>query len=626
MQRFHFLAESIPQLVWTATPDGLLDYVNSRATAYFDTTQQSLLGAGWLQWVHPDDQAKAIERWTASLQSGNAYETEFRLRRGSDSTWRLHLIRALPLIVDGGKISNWFGTCTDIDDQHQAAQLVEEDRQRWRKLLLQTPAGIAVFRGPEHRLEWANSNYGRLVGRSDDSLSGKTLREALPELEAQGYLQMLDNVYRTGQPFEGREELIRLERAGVWENLYVNFACLPTMNPSGGIDGVFVHVTDVTDMVTARRAIEASEVQFRTLAESIPHLTWMADPGGYIFWYNRRWFDYTGTNLAEMEGWGWQSVHDPQVLPEVLTQWEHSIAAGEVFEMVFPLRGKDGKFRTFLTRVEPVKDNAGRVVRWFGTNTDITDQRRTEETLRRINRDLEEFFYVASHDLQEPLRMVNIYTQMILRGKDRSREDLEKFSGFVTLGVKKMESLIHELLSFSRDVHKDEQVVGDADLAIALNEALSILKGDIESTGARITASALPITQGDTAQMVHVFQNVLSNALKYRKTDAAPEIHVTAERDNDQWIVSIQDNGIGFDPEFAELIFGVFKRLHKDEYPGTGLGLAICKRIVERYGGRMWARSSAGEGSTFCFSLPFANPAHSAKVSDPPPASAGKPC
>lgn len=170
-----------------------------------------------------------------------------------------------------------------------------------------------------------------------------------------------------------------------------------------------------------------------------------------------------------------------------------------------------------------------------------------------------------------------------------------------------MESLIHDLLTFSRTVHNEELPVGTADLQISFNEALSVLKNRIEETGAVITASSLPVVRGDTAQMAHVFQNVLSNALKYRKKDVTTQIDISAERFRDEWVISMMDNGIGFEQQYAERIFGLFKRLHKGEYAGTGLGLAICKRIVERYGGRMWAEGRLGDGATFYFALPRAN-------------------
>jgi len=732
-ERYRFLAESIPQMVWTATADGMLDYVNGQGTAYFGARQEALLGVGWLEWVHPEEREATIERWQQALATRTAYETAFRLRR-ADGSWRWHLVRALPLAGEGGNTVQWFGTCTDIEDQKQAdaklyqqwhsfdtalshtpdfiytldlsgrfsyvnrallafwqkslseilgknfldlgypapvagrfqqqleevidskqplrdqtpfagptgesryydyifvpvldgngrvravagstrditeqnlaAQQIEDDRRRWRELLWQAPAAIAILRGAEHRFEWVNPVYTDFVGRSAEFLAGKTVLEAVPESQGKIYMDLLDGVYRTGQPFAGHEFAIQLERGnGAVEDLYANFVFLPTRSVSGEIDGVFAHVTDVTEMVVARKQAEESERQFRTLAETIPHLAWMADEKGNRFWYNRRWYDYTGTGFDEVKDWGWQKMHDPAVLPEVLQRLQHALFSGDPFEMIYPLKGADRSFRTFLTRMEPVKDDRGRVVRWFGTNTDITEQRRIEQELRRTNRDLEEFAYVASHDLQEPLRMVNIYTQQILKAIRTDNEDLVTYARFVREGVVRMDALIRGLLTFSRSVHAEETAVGTADLGASLAEALSVLKDRIRETGAAITACPLPLTRGDTAQLSHVFQNVLSNALKYRKNDVAPEIKVAAMRTNDEWIVSIEDNGIGFEPQYATRIFGLFKRLHKDEYPGTGLGLAICKRVVERYGGRMWAEGRPDEGATVYFSLPGA--------------------
>jgi PAS domain S-box-containing protein len=730
--RYRFLAESIPQMVWTASSDGMLDYVNAQGSAYFGVAQEALLGTGWLAWVHPAEQDTAAELWKQSLYTGQPYETAFRLKRGADASWRWHLARALPLFDDNGNLAQWFGTCTDIEDQkqadanlhqqwrtfdtalshtpdfiytfdldgrftyvnhallalwhksleeargknffeldyppelaarlqrqiqqvidtkqlvrdqtpytgpageagyydyifvpvldargrvravagstrditeqNQAARQIEDDRRRWRELLAQTPAAIAVLRGPEHTFQWVNPDYERLVGRSE-SVLGRTVREAFPEVDGQVYIDLLNGVYLTGKPFVGHEVPLHLEGSDGPRDLYLNFLYAATRDVDGEIDGVFAHIIDVTDMVEARQRIEQSERQFRTLAETIPHLAWMADEKGDRLWFNRRWFDYTGSTLEEAAGRGWEKVHDPDVLPEVRKLWQQAVASGEPFEKVYPLRRADGEFRTFLTRVQPVKDNQGQVVRWFGTNTDISDQRKTEEDLRRMNRELEEFAYVASHDLQEPLRMVNIYTQQILKTLDTGNEKLNLYSGFVQQGVTRMEALIHDLLTFSRSVHAEELPVGAADLQVSLDEALSIMKNRIEEAGALIRASPLPKVRGDTAQLAHVFQNVLSNALKYRKKDIAARIHIAALRDRDHWIVSVQDNGIGFDPRYSERIFGLFKRLHKDAYPGTGLGLAICKRIVERYGGRMWAEGSPDIGATFYFSLPRA--------------------
>jgi PAS domain S-box-containing protein len=252
----------------------------------------------------------------------------------------------------------------------------------------------------------------------------------------------------------------------------------------------------------------------------------------------------------------------------------------------------------------PLRETDGAISGLIAVLTDVTVQVRAREDLERANRELEEFAYVASHDLQEPLRMVNIYADLLLRRQLNTDAEATKYVAFISSGVRRMEGLIGDLLTFSRTVHTEERSFGQANLSESLSEALLVLKDLIEKLDALVTVGALPSVRGETAQLGHVFQNLISNALKYRKTDLAPQIVVAALRQGDKWIISVKDNGIGFDPQYADRIFGLFKRLHKEEYPGTGLGLAICKRIVERYGGRIWAESRIGEGATFFFSLP----------------------
>lgn len=228
--------------------------------------------------------------------------------------------------------------------------------------------------------------------------------------------------------------------------------------------------------------------------------------------------------------------------------------------------------------------------------------------LTRANRELEEFAYVASHDLQEPLRMINIYTQLIVNKTGKEDANLSQYAGFIEQGVTRMERLIRDLLTFSRTVNTgsglSEGLHAGADLAISLSEATGLLHTPILENEAVIHAGRLPRVRGDSRQLAHVFQNLISNSIKYRKKTEPPRIDISARECEGEWITAVHDNGIGFDQQYADRIFGLFKRLHKDEYPGTGLGLAICRRIVERYGGRMWATSNGGSGSTFYFALP----------------------
>ena len=265
----------------------------------------------------------------------------------------------------------------------------ESERSRLHDLFMQAPAAIGFLSGPEHRFTFVNLDYVKLTGRKRaEDFVGKTVREAFPELEGQGLFELLDGVYKTGVPYIGTARKVILNRGadGQAEDTYFDFIYQPMRDAAGQAEGVLIHANDVTQQVLARQEIERREQQFRTLAESIPQLVWMAESDGYIFWYNQRWYEYTGTTPEQMEGWGWQTVHDPDALPKVLDGWKHSIAKGEPFEMVFPLRGADGVFRDFLTRVHPVKDESGAVTRWFGTNTDVTAQRKAELAVRESER------------------------------------------------------------------------------------------------------------------------------------------------------------------------------------------------------------------------------------------------
>jgi len=238
-------------------------------------------------------------------------------------------------------------------------------------------------------------------------------------------------------------------------------------------------------------------------------------------------------------------------------------------------------------------------------NEDLEElvQERTAE-LRRSNRDLEQFAYVASHDLQEPLRMISSFLQLLKdRSDGRLDDDSNEFVQFAMEGSQRMHAMVNDLLAYAR-VSTDPRPFGLVDCGEALDQAVANLSLAIQESGATVERSSMPTLRGDQAQIVQVFQNLIGNAIKFRRPDVTPRISVHAERGNHEWIFSVEDNGIGLDPVFAERIFQVFQRLHaRDRYPGTGIGLSLCKKIVERHRGRVWVESAPDEGSAFHFTL-----------------------
>jgi light-regulated signal transduction histidine kinase (bacteriophytochrome) len=267
---------------------------------------------------------------------------------------------------------------------------------------------------------------------------------------------------------------------------------------------------------------------------------------------------------------------------------------------------------------EPVYDENGKFRGYRGVGSDVTERKLAEAELRRAhdelakkaeelersNAELEQFAYVASHDLQEPLRMVSSYTQLLAkRYKDQLPAEAQEFMHFTVDGAARMKQLIEDLLAYSRVGTKGKELV-PVSLEAPLKRALTNLRTAIEESGATVSADALPTVEADEVQLAQVFQNLIGNALKFRGK-AAPRIHVGAAEQAGEWQISIADNGIGIEPQYFERIFMLFQRLHAmGEYPGTGIGLAICKKVAERHGGRIWVSSTPGAGSTFHFTLP----------------------
>ena len=233
------------------------------------------------------------------------------------------------------------------------------------------------------------------------------------------------------------------------------------------------------------------------------------------------------------------------------------------------------------------------------------DHKHSQEELARSNQDLEQFAYVASHDLQEPLRMVATYTQLLAeRYKGKLDSDADKYIHYAVDGALRMQKLVQDLLAFSR-VGRQGMTLESTDCNTVLEASLSNLNAAIQESGAVIRHSPLPVVMADSSQLVQVFQNLIGNAIKFRGPEA-PSIQVNAEATANEWIFSVTDNGIGIASEQAENVFVIFRRLHtRAEYPGNGIGLSVCKKIVERHGGRIWVKSEAGRGSTFQFTLPI---------------------
>ena len=545
----------------------------------------------------------------------------------------------------------------DFTERTQAAEALRASEQRYRELFESMQEAFfvveAVTDAAKNPVDWryvdVNPQLERYMGLSRAQLVGRTYREVVPRADP-AWIAVIGKVALTGEP--ARLEMYAPMR-GRW--LLVN-AYSPRPSQAA------ILFSDITERKQSDEALRESERQFRTLADSIPNLAWWANAEGYITWYNRRWYEYTGTTPEQMEGWGWQSVHDPEMLPQVLERWKASIATGEPLDMEFPLRGADGRFRWFLTRVMPIKDAAGKVVRWFGTNTDVSAAWEAREVLARNKQELERlvqertaklretieelegFSYSIVHDMRGPLRAMQSFAQLAQEScAGCERPESMDFFRRIRIASERMDTLITDALNYSKIVRQDLPLVpvDVGKLVRGMVETYPNLHPPLAEIEVQFDGV---VVLGNESALTQVFSNLLGNAVKFVAIGVKPRVTVWAEEmrctpdtirsggggerrteSGTEYLrrltrpnappgvgypshglvrIWVGDNGIGIPPESQEKVFGMFQRMHgQQDYPGTGIGLTIVRKAMDRMGGRVGVESEPGKGSRFWIEL-----------------------
>ncbi|HEY0008939.1 MAG TPA: PAS domain S-box protein [Tepidisphaeraceae bacterium] len=530
-----------------------------------------------------------------------------------------------PVKDEAGRIEEVVLVHNDVTEQRLAQDALRNSERRLRSLIEQSAAGIAQT-DLTGRILFANDRYCQILGYPIAELLQLRVHDLTHADDLAETAKIVATGASTGKEYAMEKRYVRKDGSIVW----VDVSASIIKNEAGEPQAIMGVVIDISDRKQIEAALTDSETKFRQLAETIPQLAWMARPEGDIFWYNRRWYEYTGTTAQEMEGWGWQRVHDPAMLPSVVERWKASIATGSPFEMEFPLRSAGGTFRTFLTRVEPLRDSTGRVVQWFGTNTDVTDQRRaaeerehllaSERTARaeaeRASRMKDEFLATLSHELRTPLNAILGWSQIIQK-EEKLSEDVAQGLEIIERNARAQAQIIEDLLDMSRIISgKVRLEVQPLDLAGIVQASVETAKPTTDAKGVRLQTIIDPLEDfainGDANRLQQVLWNLLANAIKFTPRNGS--IRVLLRRAASHVEICVSDTGEGIKPEFLPYVFDRFRQADASitrRHGGLGLGLSIVRQLVELHGGSVSVQSKGlGQGATFIVSLPLAIASH----------------
>lgn len=519
------------------------------------------------------------------------------------------LVTSSPLLINGvqrGAVSVWH----DITERKAVEEALQESEERFAKAFHASPDAIIISRLLDGLILEVNEGWSTIFGHTQSEVLGRTTLELGVYANFEDRKEIIDHLKETGSLHDLEIQMRR--KSGELRQVSMSAEQIEI----NGVECLLAIIRDVTEQRQAEQALRESERRFRSLANSMPQLVWTARPDGTVDYYNQRYHEFWGIKRVAGAAWEWSPVLHPEDLQPTVDAWQHSVQTGEIYQIEHRVRMANDSYRWHLSRGVPMLDDKGRVTRWFGTATDIHDLKVAEEQLKvyaqrleRSNRELEQFAFIASHDLQEPLRKIEVFGDLLLESSKslsgRERNYLDRMRD----AAGRMRDMVDGLLQLSRVTTQGKPFI-PVNLSQVISEVLHDLEAQIRRTDGKVEVDeSLPAIEGDPLQVRQLMQNLIGNALKYHLPDVPPEVKVYAQQRSERIQVVVEDNGIGFHPEDAERVFQPFQRLvGRSQFEGSGMGLAICRRIAERHRGEISAASQPGGGATFIVTLPIYQP------------------
>jgi PAS domain S-box-containing protein len=593
---FRAMVESLPVAIYTTDAQGRLTYFNAAAVRLSGRVPEIGSDKWCVTWklYLPDGTPLAHDEcpMAIALRGGQVPGGIECIAERPDMTrfW----FTPCPAILrdDEGKIIGGINLLVDITDR----KAVETEAKEYYRTIIETTPECVKVVAPDGTLLQMNSAGVAMVGATSvGQVEGKNVYDLIAPEDRDRFREFNERICR------GEKGSLEFDTIGLTgQRCHMETHAAPLQHS----DGEIVQLA-VTRDITERKRVERAALLLGEIVNSSDDAIISKDLNGVITSWNlgaERLFGYTPEEVIGQN----VTILIPADRLDEETEILSRLKRGEAVNHFETLRRrKDGMLLDISLRISPVTDGQGKVIGVSKIARDITERKRADVALRRANLDLEQFAFSASHDLQEPLRSVKIYSELLANTcSERLDDQALEFLKYLRDGATRMEILVRDLLTYTQ-VTRVETPIEMVDASEALATTLANLAGAVSESCARITAGPLPVLRVHGAHLQQLFQNLIGNAIKYRCPSRPPVVHVTAECGNGYWDFAVSDNGIGIDPEHKERIFGLFKRLHTNrEYSGTGIGLAICQRIVERYQGRIWVESEPGRGSTFRFTIP----------------------